>query len=348
MKWVVKLMIVVFLGEVLFTSCKPFKNTTSIRIVCDTMAELRPGGNVRFGIKTLDRRGRRKATKGFAGGKIKMEKFDVRLSGGWQSTDTFHIDTFVEPGVYKTVKLAVYVPSFPKLADSIELPLSYAGEATWNFSGAKGVGGKDGKVRILPVRVDGTAVSDGKPGKDGGNGGNGHDVEVYIRRVFDTAYSAKFGTNVIAVKVYDQQTRATKFTYISEVAGKLIILTDGGVGGEGGDGGPGSDGRDGDDVKLPGNGANGGIGGKGGNGGRGGNITIYISAEDKDLLNRFVFSNKGAAGGAGGHGGTAGRGGVGANRKKGLDGTNGPNGGTGVSGNAGTQPKIILGPVSLF
>lgn len=329
-------------------SCKPFKNVTSIRVVYDTMSELRPGGAVRFGVKTLDRRGKRKATKGFAAGKLKMEQFDIYLSGGWQSADTFQIDTFVEPGVYKTVKIAAYVPGFPKLADSIEIPLSYMGEPKWNFSGAAGQTGKDGKSRILPVRVEGTAVSDGKPGKDGQKGGNGHDLDVYIKKITDAEYKNRFGCDVIAVKVYDRQTRATKFTYISELGSKINISSNGGAGGEGGDGGPGSDGRDGDDLKVPGNGTDGGAGGNGGNGGDGGKITVFVAAEEQDLMKFVIISNTGANGGKGGRGGIAGRGGVGTNRRRGTDGRTGLTGLDGSNGKSGGQPAVVFGPVSLY
>lgn len=336
-----------FVGIGMF-SCKPFKNVTSIKLVYDSMAEFRPGGAVKFGVKTLDRRGRRKGTRGYAAGKMKFEQFDIRLTGGWQSADTFQIDTFVEPGVNKAIKIAAYVTGFPKLADSVELPLSYMGETRWNFSGAAGQGGKDGKSRILPARVDGTAVSDGKPGKDGLKGGNGHDLDVYIKKITDEAYKARFGCDVIAVKVYDRQTKATKFTYISELSSKMSIISNGGAGGEGGDGGPGSDGRDGDDLKNPGNGTDGGIGGKGGNGGDGGKITIYIATEEQDLLKYFVFTNNGGAGGKGGIGGIAGRGGVGTNRRRGNDGRNGFPGSNGTSGNEGGKPQVVFGPVGLY
>ena len=329
-------------------SCKPFKNVTSIKVTYDTMSELRPGGAVKFGVKTLDRRGRRKSTRGFAGGKLKFEKFDIHSNGGWQSADTFFIDTFVEPGVYKTIKIAAYVPGFPKLADSVELQLNYKGAPSWDYSGYSGQGGKDGKSRILPARVDGTAISEGKPGKDGMTGGNGHDLDVYIKRINDDAFKNRYGCDVIAVKVYDRQTKATKFTYISELESKMTIATNGGAGGDGGDGGPGSDGRDGDDLKVPGNGADGGVGGVGGKGGNGGKITIFVAAEDQELLKLFVFTNNGASGGKGGLGGIAGRGGVGTNRRRGTDGRNGLSGLNGINGSDGGKPTIVPGPVSLY
>lgn len=341
-----KLLLPVF-SLLLFTACDPFRHVTSVRIVYQPEAQFRPGASVPFGVVSLDKKGRRKYTKGYTQGKVSIDKYEVAVSGGWQDESNIVIDTIVEGGPSKTVVVHVRVPGHTRLHDSIIWPLTYEGEATWYFNGAAGSDGKRGKVRLAPVRLGGTALSDGNSGEGGSFGSAGHDLDIYVVKVSDSAFIASRGYTVFAVKVRDRQTGTDKLTYVQEKYGRLRIFAQGGKGGNGGEGGPGPDGRNTEAGKSPGNGSDGGAGGNGGEGGKGGKIRIYIDSVNRDFLNQLIISNEGGPGGLGGRGGIAGRGGRSSDGNQGRDGSAGLNGLNGNNGVNGGRAEIIFGPVSL-
>lgn len=339
--------IILPLCVLLIFSCNSFKHVTSVKIVYEPEAQFRPGAAVPFGVVSLDRKGRRKSTKGYAQGKVDIDKYDIKVTGGWQEESNIIIDTLVEQGVNAWVKVLVTVPEYPNLVDSVSWKLTYEGTVSWYFNGVNGEKGKKGKVRIVSVRIGGTSLSDGNDGQKGYDGGNGHDLDIYVAKMVDSAFIQRHHYNVYAVKVVDRQTSAVKLTYVQETFGRLNIYAEGGKGGDGGDGGPGPDGRTGDATHSPGDGADGGRGGNGGTGGQGGKVRIFIDTANKAFLTQLIISNKGGAGGAGGTGGRAGQGGSSTDGRRGSDGRSGSPGFTGQWGRNGGEPEIIYGPVSL-
>lgn len=335
------------MAVLLFTACDPFRQVTSIRLVYEPGAQFRPGAAISFGVVSLDKKGRRKSTKGYTKGKVNLEKYDITVSGGWQEESTIIIDTLVEGGPTQSVIVHVRVPDHPRLHDSVVWFLTYEGEAVWYFDGANGEDGKRGKARLAPVRIGGTSLSDGMKGESGTNGSPGHDLDVFVVKAADSSFMAQRGYVVYAVKVRDKQTGAEKLTYIQEKYGRLRIYARGGKGGNGGEGGPGPDGRDTESGKLPGSGSDGGTGGNGGYGGNGGRIRIFIDSANRDFLNQLIISNEGGSGGLGARGGQGGRGGRSSDGNQGRDGIAGPYGINGRNGDNGRSPEIIFGPVSL-
>jgi hypothetical protein len=332
---------VVFLAAVLImAACANSKKFTSIRIIYDKDAQIRPGGTVPFGVLANHKNGDRVITKGFLKGKYHIDNYHIEAVGGWTEGATLFIDSLEDKTLNRSVKITAYPIKKPSLIDSIEIPLTYEGLVTWNFSGEDGEEGDSKGRRIIPIRIGGTGLNTGKPGDSGTSGTNALDIYVYVYKVHDDSFFNKNGFDVFAVMAKTENGSHQHFTFIAEKYGKLILKANGGNGGRGGSGGRGTDGLDTDGKKYGGRGTDGGNGGEGGAGGRGGRIWIQIDESAKDFEKYLEIQNRGGSGGAGGDGGIGGRGGRNPDGSFERNGSTGRRGNNGFKGEDGGAPVI--------
>lgn len=326
-------------------ACVNSKKFTSLRIIYNSESHISPGMELPFGVMAIGKNNKKILTKGYLNGKYSISKYHVEITHGSlieENKAIIVIDSAESRELNRSLKVVVWPLKNPDLRDSVHIPFNYSGIYTWYFNGENGEDGDDKSGRVLPVRVGGTAISGGKTGENGKAGGSGESINVYVQKIRDDSFFSRHGYHAWAVTVKTVMGDFTRFTYIAERHGKLILQCNGGNGGEGGNGGRGPDGRDGDDRKLPGDGSNGGDGGDGGDGGNGGAVTVYLDSADKDFLEFLEIHNKGGFGGVGGKGGMAGRGGSGTDGTRARDGLQGRPGENGSNGNNGPNPIIVF------
>lgn len=330
---------------ILISSCINQKKFESIRIIYEKDQPVSPNMELPFGVVAQSKNGKKVVTKGYLKGSYAIEKFDVKITNGSlkETEAVVVVDSLESAELNRSIKIVVAPVKKPSLKDSVYIPYNYSGVVFWSFNGTNGENGDDKSARVLPVKIGGTAISDGKPGESGSNGGDGEDLKLYVRKVIDDSFFKNNGYHAFYVTVKTAIGDFSRSTYIGERHGKLILQCAGGTGGNGGNGGRGVHGRDGTETKEPGNGTDGGSGGNGGNGGNGGKVIVYIDSSAKSFLPYLVIQNQGGPGGAGGLGGAGGSGGSPAPgfRTGGSDGRAGSRGMNGQTGNSGGEPQFI-------
>lgn len=339
----IRTFITLCIGATCLTACVNQKKFDSVRIVYEKGAPVSPGLEFPFGI-VATKQGKKIMTKGYAGGKYHIDKYIVEVSNAAMvegkaialidSTENRELDRFL--------KIVVIPVKNPSLTDSVLIPFNYEGTFRWYFDGEQGDNGDDKSARLIPIKIGGTGLVNGRKGEDGDPGTDGESVNLYVSKVFDDSFYARNGYYAYSVLLKTPKGDFSRFTYIADKYGKLMLSCKGGNGGDGGNGGRGVHGTDGDSRRSPGDGTNGGDGGQGGNGGNGGNVNVYTDSFGKDFLWYLNVQNEGGLGGKGGAGGNGGQGGTGPGGARGRDGYPGRAGSNGFNGKNGEGPIVIF------